>query len=119
MTINAFLESLKMNPESIHFTDTMAVIAENYAYSPAEFINGDLCNEAGTNEGSCKIFAFAKIHSLSEAETLACFGDYYRKDVLNSPDGHDHANIRNFMLNGWSGLKFKSQALEPKALAEP
>ena len=44
------------------------------------------------------------------------FGDYYRKDVLEHPDGTDHANIRAFMEVGWDGVKFPDGfALSPKS----
>ena len=42
--------------------------------------------------------------------------DYYRKDVLEDPDGDSHANIRAFMKGGWDSVKFpKGLALAPKA----
>ncbi len=63
---------------------------------------------------SCRIFAFAKIHNLSAEQTLALFGDYYRKDVLGNPDGTDHQNIRNFMRDGWAGIQFDGEALQAK-----
>jgi hypothetical protein len=68
-------------------------------------------NQAGSNEGSCKIFAFATTEGLSEAETLACFGKYYREDVLQNPQVSDHANIRTFMRHGWKGIRFEQSAL--------
>jgi len=68
-------------------------------------------NSAGTNEGSCKIFAFALIHQLSEQQTLNLFGDYYRIDVLTDPNGSGHQNIRNFIRDGWQGIDFKNVAL--------
>ena len=92
----------------------MAVIEENYTYSPTAFKNGDTDNTAGTNEGSCKLFAFAKLQSFDQAATLACFGDYYRKDVLENPEGTDHANIRNFIKFGWEGVSFEGEALVEK-----
>ncbi|WP_188863865.1 HopJ type III effector protein, partial [Aliivibrio fischeri] len=46
--------------------------------------------------------------------TLACFGQYYRHDVLENPQGDDHQNIRNFMVTGWAGVQFKTQALQAK-----
>lgn len=104
-------QKLKTTPESITFEDVMQVIAENFTYSPATFTNGDVVNEAGTNEGSCKIFAFAHLNNLSEQQTLACFGQYYRDDVLQNPQGNDHANIRSFIKNGWSKVEFNSTAL--------
>ena len=53
-------------------------------------------------------------NGLDQEQTLTCFGDYYRKDVLEHPEGSDHANIRNFIKSGWSGIKFETQALKAK-----
>jgi hypothetical protein len=50
---------------------------------------------------------------LNEKQTLACFGKYYREDVLRHPENDDHANIRNFMLYGWEGIVFEGEALTP------
>lgn len=112
--IDAFLKKLNDTPESIAFAETMAVIDAAYAFTPCAFTNGEARNEAGQNSGSCKLFAFASLNGLSEAQTLACFGDYYRKDVLNNPGGTDHQNIRNFMRTGWAGVKFDSMPLRAK-----
>lgn len=114
MNIDAFLKKLNDTSESIAFDDTMAVIDASYEFTPASFTNGEVKNEAGQNSGSCKLFAFAKLNGLSEAQTLACFGAYYREDVLKNPDGADHQNIRNFMKTGWFGVKFDSMPLQPK-----
>ncbi|TWX56246.1 HopJ type III effector protein [Colwellia hornerae] len=111
MQLNDLLRQLSANPQQIEFNDVMAVISANYLYQPCTFNNGDLINESGTNEGSCKIFAFAKLHGLSEQATLACFGQYYQKDVLLNPKGTDHANIRNFIKQGWQGINFAGSAL--------
>ncbi|MEP1447388.1 MAG: HopJ type III effector protein [Paraglaciecola sp.] len=46
-----------------------------------------MINQAGTNEGSCKIFYFSKLQKLTENQTLALFGSYYRDDVLANPKG--------------------------------
>jgi hypothetical protein len=109
------LEKLKQNPDTVGFQEVMSVIADNYAYSPSAFTNGHgetmVTNEAGSNEGSCKIFAFAKLHQLSESETLHCFGDYYRADVLENPSASDHGNIRAFMESGWEGIRFDVEPL--------
>ncbi len=116
MTLNDFVGRVKSG-ETVSFQDTMAVIAEYYDYRPTKFSNGiqdPLVNEAGHNEGSCKIFAFAKLHGLDQTQTLALFGDYYRKDVLENPEGDDHRNIRTFMRDGWEGIVFNSEALEPR-----
>jgi hypothetical protein len=92
----------------------MALIDELYDFTPTAFSNGATRNEADQNNGSCKLFSFAKLHGLSQQQTLTCFGDYYRKDVLGNPDGSDHANIRNFMKSGWEGISFEGEALKPK-----
>lgn len=114
MNLEQFLSKLKIQTNEINFTDTMATIEENYDFTPASFTNGEAQNEAHTNNGSCKIFAFGLLNDLSEQQTLACFGDYYRQDVLQNPDGDDHQNIRHFMKTGWAGINFEAQALIPK-----
>lgn len=114
MSIDTFIERINSNPDSIHFTDTITVIEENYEFTPTAFQNGLIKNEAGQNSGSCKLFSFAKLQNLTEAQTLVCFGDYYRVDVLQHPDAQDHQNIRNFMQFGWSGIQFEGSALSKK-----
>mgnify|MGYP005996498551 CR=1 FL=1 len=103
--------------KQLDFEDTMAVISEHFNYVPTAFTNGtsDTCvsNAAGQNEGSCKIFAFAQLLGLNEEQTLLCFGRFYQ-DVINTPDGTDHGNIRNFMRDGWKGIHFEGQALTRK-----
>ncbi|NKF24159.1 HopJ type III effector protein [Solimonas marina] len=111
MSVDAFLQRLRASPEQIEFTETMAAIESAYEYTPTAFRNGELHNDAGQNAGSCKLLSFARMQNLSEAETLACFGRYYRDDVLGHPDGSDHQNIRNFMRSGWVGVSFEGQAL--------
>jgi hypothetical protein len=111
MTIEQLLEQVRKQPESIEFDQVMQVIAEHYDYTPTAFSNGEVHNPAGSNEGSCKLFAFAQLNNLGEMETLALFGRYYRDDVLGNPGGEDHANIRNFILDGWLGIRFAGQPL--------
>lgn len=117
MPLQNFIEKITQG-EPVSFDETMNIIAENYRYQPTEFSNGlnddVLVNPAGTNEGSCKIFAFAKLHQLSQQQTLDLFGDYYRLDVLPNPKGTGHQNIRNFMRYGWQGIHFKGEALKLK-----
>lgn len=114
MRIDDFLQKLRTKPNSISFANTMDTIETNYVFTPVRFTNGTVVNEAGTNSGSCKLFAFAKLQQLSKEETLACFGDYFRVDVLQHPDATDHANIRNFMISGWEGIGFDAEALQVK-----
>ena len=113
MTLNTFLQTLNTRPETIAFSDTMAVIDATYHFSPTSFKNGALLNNADQNNGSCKLFAFAKLQDLTEQQTLACFGHYYRDDVLQNPAGDDHQNIRNFMQTGWAGIAFDTTPLNP------
>lgn len=112
--IKELLAKLSQTNTQIEFNEVMQVISDNYLYTPSRFTNGDVINEAGTNEGSCKLFAFAKQHELNESQTLACFGQYYRDDVLNNLDGDDHGNIRNFIKTGWSGITFDNEPLAIK-----
>ncbi|MGK2915376.1 MAG: HopJ type III effector protein [Porticoccaceae bacterium] len=115
MNIEQLIEQIKTAPERVEFAQVIAVITAHYRYTPTRFRNGlgadIVVNEAGTNEGSCRIFAFARLNQLSEAETLACFGRYYRDDVLGNPHGSDHANIRAFIKHGWAGVEFDAGPL--------
>ncbi|MCK0147357.1 HopJ type III effector protein [Arenibacter sp. F26102] len=114
MTVYEFLNKLRRTPEEIAFGDTINIIDTYYNFSPSKFTNGDVINEAGQNSGSCKVFSFAQHHKLNKEETLACFGSYYRKDVLENPTGTDHQNIRNFLVTGWEGISFDNEALSIK-----
>ncbi len=115
MLVEAFLRRLKDAPNTVEFSDTMAVIEAGYEYSPTAFRNGELLNEAGQNHGSCKIFYFGRLHQLSEQEALSCFGRFYREDVLLNPGGQDHQNIRNFLKTGWAGIEFQGVALKERS----
>lgn len=112
--LSTFIQKLKNTPESVSFDETIDVIDNTYHFTPTAFLNGTTSNEANQNNGSCKIFAFAKLNGLDVNETLHCFGDYYRKDVLEHPENDDHQNIRNFITNGWDGVRFEGEALSPK-----
>ncbi|UWX62563.1 HopJ type III effector protein [Chryseobacterium oranimense] len=107
-------EQLKNNPETIQFKEVISYIDEHYDFTPTLFKNGDTVNEAGQNNGSCKVFSFAKLQGLSKEQTLPLFGEFYREDVLKNPDGTDHQNIRNFMKYGWEGISFEGEALKQK-----
>ncbi|MDW6094611.1 HopJ type III effector protein [Vibrio rhizosphaerae] len=115
MTFNELLDMIRTSPEQVDFSEVMRVIDEHYDFTPTRFSNGDVVNEAHENQGSCKIFSFAKLHQLSAEETLACFGDFYRQDVLQHPENQDHQNIRNFIRTGWEGVRFEGKALAAKS----
>ncbi|WP_367989740.1 HopJ type III effector protein [Vibrio sp. NTOU-M3] len=114
MDVNTLIQKLKDAPQTVEFDEIIAVIDDVYNFSPTTFTNGETKNEQGQNNGSCKIFAFAKLNGLTKEQALACFGRYYREDVLGNPDGTDHQNIRNFMKTGWEGITFFGEALSLK-----
>lgn len=107
-------EELGKSREEIQFNEVIALIDKNYDFIPTKFTNGNTVNEANQNNGSCKIFSFAKLKDLSEEDTLHLFGEFYRDDVLKNPEGQDHQNIRNFMESGWKGISFVGEALTKK-----
>ena len=117
MKIEAFIEQVKKGTR-VSFKETMAAVEENYIYTPVQFSNGlgddPVVNFPGTNEGSCKIFALGKRFGLAKEETLSLFGELYWKDVVENPGGTDHANIRTFLRDGWEGIRFESEPLEPR-----
>lgn len=119
MSIDELLNQLETQPDQIDFASVITAIEAHYDYTPQAFSNGvngnSVNNPAGTNEGSCKVFAFAQLHNLSEFQTLKLFGEHYRK-VLATPDETDHANIRAFMRHGWEGIQFDAPALQAKAV---
>ncbi len=117
MDTTVFLQRLRQTPHNITFKETMGMIDANYSFVPTGFTNGSIYNQAGQNSGSCKIFAFAKLEQLTKEETLHCFGDYYRLEVLLNPQGTDHQNIRNFMQSSWDELTFEGSALQAKAVS--
>jgi hypothetical protein len=114
MSLNQLLEVIRLSPENADFFEVINVIDTNYTFTPTRFINGELVNESHENQGSCKVFSFAKLHQLTPEQTLACFGDFYRQDVLMHPEKQDHQNIRNFIRTGWEGIKFDAEALQEK-----
>jgi hypothetical protein len=109
-----FLQTLQTVPENITFDATISVIDANYDFTPSAFRNGEMQNEAGQNNGSCKVLSFARLHQLTPQQTLHCFGSYCRDDVLKHPQGNDHQNIRNFIKTGWDGIVFEGSALTLK-----
>jgi hypothetical protein len=108
MELELFLNLLGTDPDSIEFPDVIALINGLYTFIPTAFRNHEIQNEAGQNSGSCKIFAFARLQELSEEQTLALFGAYYR-------DGDSHANIRQFMKTGWKGIEFDGVPLRARS----
>ncbi len=117
MSIAKLLQRIRNEPQTVSFPHIIETINAHYEYTPTKFTNGIggdcVVNAAGANEGACRIFAFAQLNHLNEAETLACFGQFYR-DVLATPNDGDHANIRTFMRHGWQGIRFDGIVLKAK-----
>ncbi len=109
--VNTLIEKLK--DHSLPFKAVIEWIETNYQHQPAAFKNGEAYNEASQNQGSAKVFAFAQLNNLSKEDTLYLFAEHYQS-VLNTPDGTDHQNIRQFMAHGWSGITFEGPALIAK-----
>mmetsp|Transcript_63527 Transcript_63527/g.124738 ORF Transcript_63527/g.124738 Transcript_63527/m.124738 type:complete len:239 (+) Transcript_63527:37-753(+) len=107
--VEEYIAKLKASPTSIAFAETMAMIDANCEYLPNAFNVGDVFSKKGENEGSNKIFSFARLTGLAAdpiETTLAMFGEYYQKDVLGNPSGSDHGNIRGALKLGWPGVVF-------------
>lgn len=103
--LQELLQGLKKN--AITFAEVLTFIDRQHKHTPTAFKNGNVFNEATQNQGSAKVFAFAKLNNLSADDTLYLFAEHY-KSVLDKPEDMDHQNIRQFMANGWSGITFES-----------
>lgn len=102
-----------LGAKEIRFVDVIAYIEEHYIHTATAFNNGSVQNEATQNQGSAKVFAFARLNQLSKEDTLLLFAEHYQA-VLDNPDGQDHQNIRQFMIHGWDGITFEGEALKGK-----
>lgn len=109
--VMTFIEQLKNN--AVSFKEVIEYIETYYQHQPTAFKNGGTYNEATQNQGSAKVFSFARMNNLSKEDTLHLFAEHYQA-VLNTPDATDHQNIRQFMQHGWSGIEFEGQALTAK-----
>lgn len=95
----------KLRTNNILFSEVIAFIDQQVEHTPTAFKNGEVYNEATQNQGSAKVFSFAKSNNLSKEDTLLLFAEHYQS-VLASPESLDHQNIRQFMVHGWEGIKF-------------
>jgi hypothetical protein len=109
--LTTLIQKLKAN--SLTFKEVIEFIETWYQHQPTAFKNGEVYNEATQNQGSAKVFSFAKLNGLSKEDTLHLFAEHYQA-VLNTPNGTDHQNIRQFMANGWAGVVFEGEALVAK-----
>ncbi len=109
--VTTLIQQLKAN--ALTFKEVIEFIETYYQHQPTAFKNGEAYNEATQNQGSAKVFSFAKLNDLSREDTLYLFAEHYHS-VLNTPNGTDHQNIRQFMAHGWAGVVFESEALVSK-----
>ncbi|HEB83070.1 MAG TPA: hypothetical protein ENJ11_09450, partial [Gammaproteobacteria bacterium] len=67
-TPEEYVQQLKNAPKQASFDELMEIIGHYYDYQPCAFRNGSgedtVSNQAGENEGSCRLFAFARLHAL-------------------------------------------------------
>lgn len=97
----------------VKFSDVLAFIEARYNHTPTAFQNGQQHNAATENQGSAKVLSFAQLNNLNQVQTLSLFAEHYAS-VLATPEASDHQNIRQFMVNGWNGVKFEGTALVAK-----
>jgi hypothetical protein len=109
--LTTLIGDLKANTRT--FKEVLEFIETYYQHQPTAFKNGEAYNEPTQNQGSARVFAFAQLNNLSKEDTLHLFAEHYQS-VLNTPNGTDHQNIRQFMTHGWSGVTFEGQALTAK-----
>jgi hypothetical protein len=95
------------------FSVTLDYIDKYYEFSAAAFTNGELENSQEQNQGSCRVLALAKLLQLTDEQALCCFGEHYR-DVLASPSGDSHQNIRQLQQHGLEGVRFEQLPLRKK-----
>ena len=100
----------RLEAGTAQFADVISLIDMHYQHTPTAFQNGAQHNSAEQNQGSAKVLSFAKLNGLDQAQTLRLFAEHYQS-VLATPEGADHQNIRQFMVNGWDGVKFEGEAL--------
>lgn len=99
--------------QQLPFAEIIAYIESHYSYTPSAFKNGTLENSESQNQGSAKLFFFARLQNLSKQDTLLLFSEHYQA-VLDDENGTTHQNIRNFMKDGWEGISFEKVVLTQK-----
>lgn len=104
---------VKLKSGEVKFADVIAFIEARFEHHPTAFKNGQQVNAATENQGSAKVFSFAKLNDLNPIDTLSLFAEHYHT-VLDTPDATDHQNIRQFMIHGWDSIQFEGTALTAK-----
>ncbi len=109
--VSALLNGVEQ--KAIDFAQVLEFIDATHHYTPVKFVNGQIHNQAGENEGSCKVFGFARLYQLNQVDTLKLFAEHY-DNVLQNPQGTNHANIRNFQKFGWQAFLMEHNPLTKK-----
>lgn len=100
---NEFLQSIEGDEHL--FADTLGFIGQWFDYTPSAFRNGPVSNSSEQNQGSCKVFAMARLLDLDRQQALGCFGEHYR-DVLATPHADNHHNLRRVLAQGLADIEF-------------
>ena len=100
MSLDTLIAKACVAPASIEFPDMIAAIDNLYDFAPTAFKNGDLENATGQNNGSCELFAFAKLQRFGKEQ--------------KPPAGTDHVNIRSFIKFSWNGIAYAGVALKAR-----
>lgn len=95
------------------FADTLAFVSTWYDFTPTAFSNGDVHNNSQENQGSAKVIALATELGLSRQQLLYCFGEHYR-EVLATPHGNNHFNLRRLQRDGHTNVCFDKFPLKRK-----
>ena len=96
------------------FSDFTNLIDQEYEFINISFKNNGLINSKEENQGSAKVFCFGLMHSLSEEDTIRCFGEHYQFVIDDPENNNSHLNIRSFISNGWKGILINQNALKLK-----
>ena len=104
---------VQLEAGTAQFSDVISLIDMHYQHTPTAFQNGAQHNSTEQNQGSAKVLSFAKLNGLDQTQTLRLFAEHYQS-VVATPEGADHQNIRQFMVNGWDGVTFEGEALAGK-----
>src|SRR5699024_6892370 len=110
--VSALLNGL--DKKAIGFNDVISFIDDFYRYTPVKFSNEHTVNAAGVNEGSAKIFAFAKHHGLNQIDALNLCGEHYQT-VHATPNRTDHPNLRNCLHRGFSSCLMATTPFKARA----
>lgn len=90
---------------TLPFSSSIFNIHNEYKYTPKPFEIEYIRSEGKGTEGSAKILAYAQINNLNTEQTLFLFGEHYQ-NVLDTPNGDNHKNIRALIKYGIAKVTF-------------